>query len=219
MNLFFISHISAFSIVFPIVTAYWKRRSIGRKYFLLIVLLIIGGLNDVASYFIIKMKSNNTFNDNIYQLIEFILLVWLLRRWPSERKNRFHLVIMIIGVSAWITDNCIYHTPFDNTSVYRLVCAILIVFVCIDQVNHVLLSRHNSINTSDLLICGGLILYHLYAAFIESLQLFPVHLGRPFYMRLWVIHCCLSILTNILISIAFICHRSKPSYTILSSQR
>jgi hypothetical protein len=217
MNLYFISHISAFSILLPLAVAIVKQKSIGRKYFLLVVLLVIGGINDVASYVIIKAKGANTFNDNIYQLIEFIFLVLLFKKWPSERRSRFHIIILITGITAWIIDNGIFHTPFDNTSVYRLICAILVLFVCIDQVNFVLLNRHTSIFTSELLICGGLILYHLFAAFIESFQLFAVQIQRPFYMWLWVIHCLLSILTNLLIAIAFLCHRSKPNYTILSS--
>jgi hypothetical protein len=217
MNLYSISHISAYSILFPIAIAIIKHKSIGRKYFLLVILLVIGGINDAASYVIINAKASNTFNDNIYQLIEFIFLVLLFKRWPSERCNRFHLIILITGIAAWIIDNCIVHTPLDNTSVYRLICAILVVFVCVDQVNFVLLNRHTSIITSDMLICGGLILYHLFAAFIESFPLFAVQMQRPFYMWLWFIHCLISILTNLLISIAFLCHRSKPNYTILSS--
>ena len=219
MNLYFISHISAFSFLLPIAVAIGKHKSIARKYFLLVVLLVIGGINDGVSYLIIESKGSNTFNDNLYQLIEFIFLVLLFKKWPSERRNRFHLIILATGITAWIIDNCIVHTPFDNTSVYRLVCAILIVFACIDQVNFVLINRHTSVITPDLLICGGLILYHLFAAFIESFQLFAVQLQRPFYMWLWFIHCLLSILTNLLISIAFVCHRSKPNYTILSSPR
>lgn len=219
MNLYSISHISAFSILLPLAVAIWKYKRIGRKYFLLVVLLLIGGINDVASYCIISFKGSNTFNDNIYQLVEFVLLVLLFKRWPSERNSRFHSLILIIGLTAWIIDNCIYHSPFENTSVYRLVCAVLIVFVCIDQVNLMILNRHTSIIASDMMICIGLLLYHLYAAIIESFQLFPIQMNRPFYMRLWFVHCSLSILTNILITIAFICHQTKPNYTILSSRR
>jgi hypothetical protein len=217
--MFSIFHISAFTVLIPIIISSWYGLYIGRKYFLLSALLIVGALNDVISYFTIVCTGTNTFNGNLYKLVEFSMMVLFFRRWTINKKNHYHFVILFIGIFIWILDNCILHTPFDNTSIFRLIGSILLVWVCVDQVFHAVLNRQNSQLLSDMLICGSLILYFLYMAFIESFQLFPIKMERPFYMKLWVIHSLINVFTNLMISIAFLCHRTKPNYTILSSPR
>lgn len=215
--MFYIFHISAFTVLIPIIISCWFRMYVRRKYFLLSALLIVGALNDLVSYLAIVSNGTNTFNGNLFKLVEFVMIVLFFRRWTADRKNRFHFVILIIGVFTWILDNCLLHTPFDNTSIFRLVGSILLVMVCVDQVINAIMNRQNSRLLSDMLICGSLILYFLYMAFIESFQLFPIRMERPFYEKLWVIHSLINVFTNLMISIAFLCYRTKPNYTILSS--
>lgn len=196
--------------------ASWRVKYIGRKYFFLIVLLIVGAASDLISYFTILSKGSNFFNSNLYKGIEFILLVLLFKNWLTERKNKFHIIILVIGILSWVLDNIVFHSPFENTSIFRLVSSNLLILVIVDQINYVLFKRQYSLVFSELLICSGLILYHLCLAFIELFQIFPVDMGKVFFMKLWVIHSMLSLFTNLLISIAFICHQSKPKFSILS---
>ncbi len=219
MDLFTFSHISAFSILIPIAVAIVKRKSIRRKYFPLVVLLVAGALNDLVSYFAIRSFGNNTFNSNVYVLIEFVLLVWLFRRWAYRRRNDFLFVVLIMGVFVWILDNCVLHTPFANTSLFWMTGSILMVYICIDRINLVIFNAPNSIIASDVMICIGLLVYHIYKAFLETFQVFPIPMHKALYMNLWVIHCLLSTVINLLFSIAFLCLRSKPISTILSLLR
>ncbi len=217
MSIYSISHISAFSVLIPFVAAYWKRRSMGRKYFLLIALLIVGAVNDLISLMTIIHKGNNTVNSNIYQLVEFALIVWMLRKRLYESNGTFHAIILIIGTFTWTLDNLVLHTIFDNNSIFRLIAPILIVFACVDKINYVLLNRSMPSTVPDILIIVALLVYHAYRGFLESFQLFPVKMVIPFYMKLWFIQCLLSILTNITFAIAFLCLRFRSSSTILSS--
>lgn len=217
MTAYNLSIISAFSVLLPLAAAIWKRQVIWRKFSLLVLLLLIGGLNDLASYLVIERHGNNMVNSNVYQLVEFVLLVWLFKKWPSNRQNYFHSIILCIGILLWISNFCILHSFRENSAVFRVFGSILLVFVCVNQINYTILNRENSIIFPRMLIKVGFALYFLYKAFIASFELFPIPIHFPYYAQLWYIQCGISILLNVLITIAFVCYRSTPPRSILTS--
>ncbi len=210
------SHISAFSVLLPLAITYWKRHMIWRKFSLLVIILILGGFNDVVSFISIKLRHTNTLNSNIYQLVEFVMIVWLFRRWPSVRRNYFHQIVMTLGIVIWTLDFFVFHSLVENSALFRVLGPILLIYVIVDQINYTLLNRDNSIIVSRMLIKGGFVLYFLYSTFVETIELFPSQIQYPYFPQLWYIQGCVSILLNVLISIAFICHREKPTYSILT---
>ncbi|NCI51325.1 hypothetical protein GWC95_15460 [Sediminibacterium roseum] len=154
---------------------------------------------------------------NIYQLIEFVLLVLVFKKWPSTRKNYFHQIILVMGIIVWIIDYYIAHSLAEYSSMFRVLSSILLVFVCVDQINFTLLNRESSIIFSRMLIKTGFVVYFFYKAFIESFDLFDIKSKYPYSAKFWYIQCSLSILLNLLIAIAFICYRTKPTRSILTS--
>lgn len=218
MTAFEFCHLSSFSILIPLSAICWKWKCISKKYLFLAVLLIIGALSDLISYVTIKLYGHNTVNGNIYLLVEFILFGFLFKRWPSKRVSRFHLFIIIVGVLLWVADNLMLHSLFANNSMSRLGCYFLLVGICIDQLVSTLLNRASFIILSDILICMAFLFHYSYRAFIESFLLYTTHLDSSYFISLWVIDNGLNILTNLMITLAFICYRHKPTYSILSSQ-
>jgi hypothetical protein len=217
MTPFKLSIVSAISVLLPIVNCNLEEAFDWRKYFLLVLYLFIGGLNDLAGYVLILSKGLILSMSNLFQLLEFIMIVIFYKGLSSEKTNRYHKIILVVGIMAWVLDNLILHNPSDFNSLFRLIGPMLLILVCVDQINNVLLNRHISIIASEMFITAGFVLYLLYKAFIESFHLFPIHIQCPFYVKLWFIQCFINILLNVLISIAFLCHRSKPTFTILSS--
>jgi hypothetical protein len=216
MTVYNLGHISAFSVLLPLAIVIWKWHAIWRKFSLLVVYLLIGGISDLISYVSIKSHGNNTVNSNVYQLAEFVLLVWLFKRWPSIRKGYFHNTILIIGIVLWMLDYCIINSIFQYSSMFRVSGSILLVFVCVDQINFSILNRDNSVIVSRMLVKIGFVTYFFYKAFIESFDLFDSHILYPYSVQFWYIQCSLSILLNVLIAIAFLCYRSKPTHSILT---
>lgn len=216
MTVYDLSHISAFSVSLPLSVAIWKRYSIWRKFSLLVILLLIGAASDFISYLSIKHHGSNILCANIYQIVEFSLLVWLFKTWPSTRKSNFHLIIFTMGLALWIIDFLIVNSLYTYSSMFRVTGSMLLVFVCIDQINFTILNRDDSISFSRMLIKVGFVLYFFYKAVIESFDLFGTQIQFPYSAQFWYIHDSLSILLNVLIAIAFICYRTKPTQSILT---
>ncbi len=215
MSVYHLGHISAFSVLLPLAVAIGKWRTIWRKFSLLVVFLFIGGISDLISYVSIKSHGNNTVNSNVYQLLEFVLLVWMFKRWPSPRKGYFLNIILVIGMVLWVLDYWVINSIFQYSSMFRVSGSILLVFVCIDQINFSILNRDNSVIRSRMLIKIGFVSYFFYKAFIESFDLFGSQVLYPYSVQFWYIQCSLSILLNVLIAIAFLCYRSRPTHSIL----
>lgn len=208
--------ISAFSVLIPIGASIWKRHEIWRKFSLLILFLITGGITDFISYQSMKLYGSNTIISNIYQIVEFVILIWMFNRWPTKRKSRFHSMIILIGIIIWIIDFCIINSLKEYSPIFRVFGSMLIVFVCIDQINYTILNRENSIIISRMLIKIGFVLYFFYKALVESFDLLHTDIQYTYSDRFWFIQNSLSILLNIFITIAFLCYRSKPTRSILT---
>ncbi len=218
MTAFEFCHLTAFSVLLPLSAIGWKWKRISKQYPFLVVLLLIGALSDLISYITIRSYGHNMVNGNLYLLIEFVLFGLLFKKWPSERGNRFHVLIISAGVLVWVADNFIVHSLFSPNSLSRLVCYILLVSITIDQLISTLLHRATSVTPSDIFICLAYLFHYSYRAFIESFLLYTTHLDASYFVRLWVIDNALNILTNLMITAAFLWNRHKPTYSILSSQ-
>lgn len=218
MTAYLLCHLTAFSILIPLSAICWKWNSVSHQYLLLIILLVIGGLSDLISYVTIQFYGHNIVNGNLYLLIEFVLFGLLFKKWSSTPNNRFHLWIITAGVLVWAVDNLIIHSLLTSNSFSRLVCYVLLVSISIDQLISTILHRATSVSKTAILICLAYLFHYSYRAFIESFILYTTHLDSSYFMRLWVIDNVLNILTNLMITVAFLCHRHKPTYSILSSQ-
>lgn len=217
MDLTDYSHISAFSVLIPLITAAVKRKSMKREYVPLIILLVVGGLNDLASLFAIMNYGYNTVNSNLYVLIEFILLTWMFSRWLKERSKTFLYGILICGILCWILDNFILNDLSDNNSLFWMTGSILLVYICIDYINLVIFNRLNSIIIPKMIICVTLLFYNIFKAFLESFHVFAIPHNESFFIQLLAVHSISSIIINLLFSIAFLCLPPKPTPTLLSS--
>lgn len=218
MSVYYLGHVSAFSVLLPLAVALWKRGPLWRKFPLLIVFVLMGGISDLASYAAIKLRGNNIVVSNVYQLLEFMLLVLMFERWRDKRNSCFHYSILCTGIVLWVSDFFMIHSITDYSSLFRVAGSILLVFMCTDQINFTILNRCDSIIRSRMLVKAGLVAYFFYKAFIESFDLFGSDVLYPYSLQFWYIQCGLSILLNVLIAIAFLCYRSKPTRSILTSQ-
>jgi hypothetical protein len=215
MSLFYISVIAACSVIPALAASFFKQGYWNGKYMPLFILLWLGSLNDLVSYFFIRARSYSSINGNLFVLFEFLVVTWLFSRMDEKRSPRFFLIAICFGVGIWIADNLFLHTLLDNNSLFRMCASFLIVYMCIDRITpHIIFDQQQPFRETELLLASGFLVYHAYKTFVEAFHVFPTLMGRDFYEKLWVILNITNIIANILFTIAIVWLRQKLEFIL-----
>lgn len=206
--------VSAGSIILPVAGCILRLKRCKTTYRPLCYLFGLGLLNEIISYTLIKDQQSNLVNSNLYGLAEFELLVWLFWR-LENRAPRFYIATSLTGLIVWIADHIVFHSLESNTSSFSFVSSLMIIYLCIDQVNRSLFARGpRAITRTDLLLSIGFFLFFSYHGFLVVFNMFPLGVSDHFYARLWFIKALLNILTNILLLIAVLWIPRQQPYII-----
>jgi len=217
MSLYYVSVLSAFSILVPFLSVVARFKRMKDKYLPLAVLLITGFLNETFSLITECRGYFNSVNGNIYVLFDFILTVWLFHHLSSGLSKKFLITVVICGSLVWIADNLVVHSLYSNNSLFRMVASFLIVFLSIDKINQVIFSSgFIEPNRSDQVLCTGFLVYFTYKAFVEAFHVFSVHQEKSFYIILWVILGIINMIVNLLFTVAILCISKKIRISIRS---
>lgn len=203
----------AFSIFLPVITGLIKiRQIISHQYLPVFLFVAIGLLNNLASYIFIKNGISNHLNSNIYVAIEFGLLVWQFLIW-REGAGRNYILVLGVLLLVWFLDNLIIHDLRRNNSIFRFFSAFTVLFFCVGQINQLIFFHYRRLITNPVfLICIGLMLHYTFKAFVETFYFFSWMFEIHLIIQLNRFISFVDLISNILISIAFLCLRNRSTY-------
>lgn len=205
--------ILAFSIVLPVFSGIIKFRQITTQRYLPVFLYVVFAfLNNLLSYMLIRNGESNHFNSNIYVLVAFGLLLWQFNTW-DEKAGMKYLGVGVIFCMIWVADNFILHGLRDNNSIFRFFASFYILYYCVKKINHeIFFGFRRIISNPVFLICVGMMFHYSFKAFYESLNFFSWLFDISLIIQVNRLIAFADLITNILISIAFLCLRSKSTY-------
>ena len=218
MSLYYVSLLSALSIVVPFITAMCRIKVLGKKYRPMVILLTIGLLNEVFSSIVVTYYNNNALNGNLYVLIEYLLIIWQFNRFRVMSRG-FRTFIISLGIGIWLTDNFILHSLTQNNSLFRMLASLCIVYLSMDKASQLLFFNGPVLfKNTDLLICLGFFGFFTIKTYVEIFNTFTIPVKLEFYEGMWTILAIFNFITNILLTFAIICFRQKQEYIIRSSR-
>ena len=219
MSLYYVTLLSAYSIILPFTAAMYRMKAMKGKYTPLLILLSIGFCNEVYSSFAAHYFKTNSLNGNIYVLLEYLMIIWQFIRLRGNYSMLIIVALISIGIGVWVVDNLVLHSLKDNNSIFRIVSSLFIVCACMDKANQLLFDSGPVLfKNTDLLLCLGFFSYFTFKTFVEVFNLYEMPVMTSFYADIWSILAVVNFLTNILFSIAIICIQQKQEYTIPSSR-
>lgn len=199
-------NVSSFSILISGVIALIRFKSIEKKYYYFIILLWIGGLNELISYVIVKTGHTTMINSNAYDLVESILLLCFFKK-IGRFSNRATLFKIVFGIfiCAWIT-NLFFLDPRSPFGLYyNTFYAFVIVLLSISTINFLLVRDNENILKNGLfLIVMGLILYFTYRILVNAYWLYGLTKSRDFLLKILVIALYVNLISNLIYALAIL---------------
>ena len=216
MSNYLIVTICSHSAAIPAIVGLIHFKRFEKVYQPFLIFLLLGWLNEIVSSITIYYRGSNASHSNIYVLAEFLCILMLFRNWGT-RKSRFKVyqVISIIVTAVWLADNVVFHSLSTTNVVYRLCYSLVLVFLSVDQINHVaMMERKNIMKNPKFVICCGLLLFFMFKALMESFFVFELGLSNYFLERFMMIMIVVNVIVKVIYTIAILWMKRKQNFLL-----
>lgn len=206
--------ILSFSILIPAIVGVARIRKIDNTLYPFIFCIWIAALNEILSAVLTSFQINNASNNNIYLLIEALLIGWQFKNWGllSFYKHAFRVYILVV-ISGWLLETSFLSELHVIKSGFRIIWSFLIVLMSIHINNKLIYHHRGRLLRSPVFFIGtGLIFYYSFKIFIEAFLLYGIAAGPAFYKSLFVILAWINLFTNLLFAYAILCIPKKIYY-------
>lgn len=170
MNSFFTFLLS--EIVFiPFCVAIFRWKRIDRAYYPFLVLLALGVLTEVVSFWVCHgLNPSNAWVVNVYGLLEYVLIILQFYRWNSFRLGVGFYLLQAGSLLVWVVCNLVFfHLRDYDLPVYRLLSSFVIVILSINEINRMIIHESGHLyKNARFIICLGFIIFFLYYILYEG---------------------------------------------------
>ena len=205
------------SILVAAIIGVIRFKKIDPAYYPFIICTWIASINEIAGIFITSRGQPTVINNNIYVLIESLLITWQFERWSlfSQHKKTFFLLMAGL-LLTWITDSFLISGINQISFYFRLLYSFAIVLMAITVNNNLIFTfKKKLIRSPEFLICTGFILYFTYKILIETFWLYGLNNSKNFRINVYLLLTWINLFVNLIYAIALLWIPKKLRYTVL----
>lgn len=171
----FFSFLLSEILLIPFGVALFRWRRIEKTYYPFFILLTLGVIQELVSYWIIHwLHHTNAASVNVYGLLECAVIVWQFYAWNSFRSFGSRLTWLYAlqagSLLLWIACNLVFfHLDDFGFPFYRILYPFVVVLLSINEIN--LMITHDNRNlykNPRFVICLAFITFFLYQILYEG---------------------------------------------------
>lgn len=176
--------------------------------------ITLASANEMLSYILNSRGIHTNLNNNIYVLVESLLIVWQFKNWGLFSNNtRAFLSLFVLMVLLWIIDTFIVSGPFAISFYFRIICSFIIVLMSIHINNELIVTQKGKLlKSSVFLTCTGFIIYFTYKILVETFWLYGANIGRGFLINVYLLLTWINLIVNLIYALALLWIPKKPQH-------
>jgi hypothetical protein len=202
------------SVLVPALLGLTRYRNVETSYRIFIIFLWMGFLAEIANRILIGSIMNNAVSWNIYNCLEFIILMLLFREWKLwKSKEQYFYPFLILSILMWVIEVLIIGGIRQFSPYFAIFYCFVIVMAAITHLNKLITTEKKDILKSpQFIICIGLTIFFTYRIFVE-VSLMPVFsISKDFFHHVFDIQVYVNLLVNLIYAIAILCLPRKKTY-------
>ena len=202
------------SVLIPAIIGLIRLRNVDESYRIFVIFLWLGFFAEIANRLLIVSIKTNAPSWNIYNVLEFITLMTLFRKWQIWKgREQGYLPFLIFSLLIWIVDVFILGSIYQFNSYFGIYYCFVTVMLAITNLNRQITSEKGDIMRSpQFIICMGITIFFTYRIFVE-VSLMPVFsISGDFFHRVFDIQVYVNLLVNLIYAIAILCLPRKRIY-------
>lgn len=207
----------SYSIFITAVIFLVRRRWLPAEFQPLGLLILVGSINELISTVVTFSGGYTSANNNVYQLLEALLLLTLFRKWGAISNDRTLFYIGFITIcTGWLLE--ILLAGFKQYLVFfSIVYSFGVVFFSIRFMN----AQHLSpallpVKKSVLLICSCFIVYFSCRILLDSSWYLGLKYSTSFQWAVFFVMSFINCITNLCYALAILWIPPKQKYSVLS---
>jgi hypothetical protein len=195
-----------------------RFQKIAPAFYPVIYCIWIGSVNEILSIIFPRIGLTTAVNNNIYVLIECILIIWQLQKWGAFAHHPKIFTALIIMLSlVWTFEHWILFTIKYPQPYFRILYSFIIVLLSIHVNNRVMLFEKNRIYKNPVfLFCLGFIIYFTYKVLVEVFWLYGLHASVYFRINIYSILTWINLIANLIYAAALLWIPKKQPFIRLS---
>lgn len=202
----------SFTVCIAALIAAIRFNKIERLYFPFILCIWIASINEIISFWAAQTGKSNYANNNIYVLIEGLLIMWQFKKWDIVRNYTFYTITVLLCVT-WFYEIHSWSSLQSLHYYYRIFYAAVVVICSINYNNRLFFSPHSNLITNPgFVICTGYILYYTLKLVCDAWWLYNAKPSTEFLTAIFSTMIGSNFLTNLTFILAIIWMPRRPDY-------
>jgi len=179
----------------------------------------IGCINEVISYVLTKQRIDTAVNNNIYQLVEMLVINWQFKRWGVfDKKPWLFFLLQCFFAAVWIFDIIVVHNISGLSMYLWVIFSFAIVILSINYNNLLIISyRKQLLKHSAFLICSGFIIFFTFNILIEVFWWYALDKSKQFRVSIFYVFTYINLFVNLLYTVAILWIPRKKAFIPLYS--
>jgi hypothetical protein len=209
------SQIFSFSIFIAGIIALVRFQKINSSYYPFIFVIWLAGINELITDYLLSHGHYNIINNNIYNLAESLLLLWLFKNLGVIKNKSYFAAGLVALVCIWIFNNFIYYSFGSNfNSHFNITYAFVLVVLSINGINNLLFREKVLLKNPAFLIFIGIIIFFTYQILVEAFWLYGSNTNKEFSVKVYDILSWINLLCNLIYALAILWIQKKQAFTL-----
>jgi hypothetical protein len=196
----------SFSVCLPGVIGFVRFKKINQTYYPFLLLIWLGMVNETVTYFLVKQGKSNAINNNLFYLLESILITYQFKQWGLfDKAKKVYATLLIALLASWTAEIMVFRKPGEFASYFIILHSFVIVFMSISMFNFLLVKeKRKLLKNSIFIICMGLVLFFTCAVLVEAFYLYGLTSSSQFQAAVIGILTFINLLTNLVYALAIL---------------
>ena len=202
----FLSVITTYSIILPAVIAVVKFKKAARSFLPFFIFIWAGAANELVTYFTMLYLRNNSVNNNIYVLVESLLLLWLFYCWRMFDNAKWLMWTLAASfILFWVGEVFIFSKITQVAAYFRIFYSFPIVLLSISMINRLLTQESgNLLKNAAFIICVAFVIYFTFKILVEIFYIYGMMHSAYFRIRVYDIMRVINLLCNLIYAVALL---------------
>jgi len=212
-----IAFVLSMGVLLPAILALIKLKTLDPQYHWFVLFLWVGFFSELANRFFIWRFGSNTVPWNIYNVVEFFILMMMFRSWNiGEKFQRWFIWFITFSLLLWLVELFYIGSIRNFNSYFAIYYCFMVVISAVTVLNQLIVTeKSNILRNPKFLIAIGLVIFFTFRIFVESLLMPIFSISKDFFQRIFGIQIYINLLVNLIYLIAVLCIPKKRIYTSL----
>jgi len=196
-----------------------RFKKIDPTYHPFIYCIWVGCINEAISYILTQQRINTAINNNVYQLIETLMITWQFKRWGIfGRRRGMYFLLQVCFFFIWIFDTLAIHNISKISMYLRVLFSFAIVILSINYNNLLIVNYRKPLyKNAAFLICSGYIIFFTFNILIEAFWWYALDKSTDFMISIFYVFTYINLFVNLIFTVAILWIPRKKAFIPLYS--